>query len=304
MMQSPYEIIDERFRWLINPTARIEKLYDGCRWAEGPAYFAAGKYLLWSDIPNSRMLRYDENDGHVSVFRVPSHHSNGNAVDLTGRLISCEHHTRRVTRTNYDGSITILATHHEGKRLNSPNDVVVKSDGSIWFTDPTYGIDSDYEGGRAESEIGASHVYRIDPLSGEVTRVADDFVKPNGLAFSPDETKLYISDTGRTHGDHHPAHIRVFDVSSESRLRDGRVFAECTSGIFDGFRIDERGRIWSSAQDGVHCIETDGTLIGKIRVPETVANVCFGGLHRNRLYICGTTSLYSVYLFDNGTRTI
>lgn len=304
MMQSPYEILDERFRWLINPTARIEKLYDGCRWAEGPAYFAAGKYLLWSDIPNSRMLRYDENDGHVSVFRVPSHHSNGNAVDLTGRLISCEHHTRRVTRTNYDGSITILATHHEGKRLNSPNDVVVKSDGSIWFTDPTYGIDSDYEGGRAESEIGASHVYRIDPLSGEVTRVADDFVKPNGLAFSPDETKLYISDTGRTHDDHHPAHIRVFDVSSESRLRDGRVFAECTSGIFDGFRIDERGRIWSSAQDGVHCIETDGTLIGKIRVPETVANVCFGGLHRNRLYICGTTSLYSVYLFDNGTRTI
>lgn len=304
MTNTPYESFDSKFRSLVNQTARVEKLYEGCRWAEGPAYFPAGRYLIWSDIPNNRMLRYDENDGHVSIFRAPSYHSNGNTVDRTGRLVSCEHASRRVTRTNYDGTITILAEFHKGKRFNSPNDVVVKSDGSVWFTDPTYGIDSDYEGGRAESEIGGSHIYRIDPHSGVISCVADDFIKPNGLAFSPDESRLYISDTGRTHGDHHPAHIRIFDVASNGSLKNGRVFADCSKGIFDGFRVDEAGRLWSSAEDGVHCLDAEGTLIGKIHVPETVANVCFGGLHRNRLYICGTTSLYSTYLFDNGTRTI
>lgn len=303
MRDSPYEVLDERFRRLFNPTAHVETLATGCRWAEGPAYFPAGRYLVWSDIPNDRMMRYDECSGTAAVFRQPSNNSNGNTVDRAGRLVTCEHRARRVTRTEFDGSITVLADRYDGRRLNSPNDVVVRSDGSIWFTDPTYGIDSDYEGGRAESEIGRSHVYRIDPQTGELSIVADDFIKPNGLAFSPDETRLYVSDTGRTHDDRHPAHIRIFDVRNEKSLSGGEVFADCTAGLFDGFRIDEGGRIWSSAEDGVHCIATDGTLIGKIRVPETVANVCFGGPLRNRLYICGTTSLYSVYLFDNGTRT-
>jgi gluconolactonase len=187
--------------------------------------------------------------------------------------------------------------------LNSPNDVVVSSDGAIWFTDPPYGIEHDYEGDRAESEIGACHVYRVDPATGAVRIAVDDFDKPNGLAFSPDEKRLYISDTGRTHGPEHPAHLRVFDVHDEGKLSGGGVFADCTAGLFDGFRLDEAGRIWTSAFDGVHCYESDGTLLGKVRVPEIVANVCFGGLKRNRLFICGTTSLYAVYLFTNGART-
>jgi gluconolactonase len=208
-----------------------------------------------------------------------------------------------VSRTEYDGRIACLADRYEGKRLNSPNDVVVKSDGSIWFTDPTYGIDSDYEGDRAESEIGASHVYRVDAQTGAIRVVAGDFIKPNGLAFSPDERKLYIADTGRTHGRDFPAHIRVFDVTDDGTLKGGSVFAECTAGLFDGFRVDEAGRLWSSSAEGVHCFDPDGTLIGKILVPETVSNVCFGGLKRNHLFICGTTSLYAVYLHVNGART-
>ena len=191
----------------------------------------------------------------------------------------------------------------QGKRFNSPNDVVVKSDGSIWFTDPTYGIDSDYEGDRAESEIGASYVYRVDARSGEIRVVADDFVKPNGLAFSPDEKTLYIADTGRTHGRDMPAHIRVFEVRDDGTLDGGKVFADCTAGLFDGFRIDEAGRLWSSSAEGVHCFDSDGTLIGKLLVPEVVSNVCFGGLKRNQLFICGTTSLYTAHLHTNGNPT-
>jgi gluconolactonase len=194
-----FEIIDKRFNRLFIPTAHLDKLFTGCRWAEGPAYFPAGRYLVWSDNPNNRMLRYDECDGSVSVFRHPSNYSNGNTVDRMGRLVSCEHGARRVSRTEFDGTVTTVADSYKGKRLNSPNDAVVKSDGSIWFTDPTYGIDSDYEGHKSESEQDGSHVYRVDPKSGEVSRVADDFVKPNGLAFSPDESLLYIVDTGRTH---------------------------------------------------------------------------------------------------------
>jgi len=298
-----YQVLDGRFARLFNPTAHVQKLWTGCHWAEGPAYFPASRTLIWSDIPNDRMLRFDEADGHVGVFRQPSGNSNGNTVDRQGRLVSCEHGNRRVSRTEHDGSIVKIADHYDGKRLNSPNDVVVKSDGSIWFTDPTYGIDSDYEGGRAESEIGASHVYRVDPGNGRVSVVADDFVKPNGIAFSPDERLLYIVDTGRTHGPDNPAHMRVFEVRDNGTLGNGRVFADCTSGFFDGFRLDEAGRIWTSAADGVHCYDPDGTLIGKIAVPEIVANVCFGGPKRNRLYICGTTSLYAVFLFTNGAKT-
>ncbi|MEZ0170163.1 SMP-30/gluconolactonase/LRE family protein [Microvirga sp. TS319] len=295
--------LDERFRRLINPTARLEKLAEGCRWAEGPAYFPAGRYLVWSDIPNDRMMRFDETSNTVSVFRAPSGYSNGNTVDREGRLVTCEHGNRRVTRTEHDGSITVIASHYEGKRLNSPNDVVVKTDGSIWFTDPAYGIDSDYEGHKAESEIGACYVYRVDPQDGSIGIVADDFVRPNGLAFSPDEKKLYIVDTGATHVMDGPRHIRVFDVGEHGRLTGGSVFATCTSGLFDGFRLDDEGRIWTSAGDGVHCYESDGTLIGKILVPETVANVVFGGAKRNRLFICATTSLYAIMLPVNGAKT-
>ncbi|MBF9194735.1 SMP-30/gluconolactonase/LRE family protein [Microvirga terrestris] len=296
-------VLDDRFQRLHIGSARLEKLAEGCRWAEGPAYFPAGRYLIWSDVPNDRMMRFDETSGTVSVFRHSSGYSNGNTVDRQGRLVTCEHGNRRVTRTEHDGSITVLASHHQGKRFNSPNDVVVKSDGSIWFTDPAYGIDSDYEGHKAESEIGACHVYRIDPYTGDVRSVADDFVRPNGIAFSPDERRLYVADTGATHVKDGPRHIRVFDVDDQGGLSGGNVFATCTQGLFDGFRLDEAGRIWTSAGDGVHCYENDGTLIGKILVPEAVANVVFGGLKRNRLYICATTSLYSIMLPVNGAKT-
>lgn len=299
---TPFEVLDPRFKPLVNGTAKLERLYTGCRWAEGPAWFEGGRYLLWSDIPNNRILRWDGTDGSVSEFRKPSLNTNGHTVDRQGRLVSCEHLGRKVSRTEHDGRITVLADRFEGKRFNSPNDVVVKSDNSIWFTDPAYGIDWDYEGEVAESEIGACHVYRIDP-SGSISRVADDFVRPNGLAFSPDESKLYIADTGATHVENGPRHIRVFDVVDGHKLRGGQVFATCQAGLFDGFRVDEDGRIWTSAGDGVHVYEPDGTLIGKIRVPEVVANVCFGESRRNRLFICGTTSLYSYYTLVRGVKT-
>jgi gluconolactonase len=296
-------ILDDRFQRLHIGSARLEKLAEGCRWAEGPAYFPAGRYLVWSDVPNDRMMRFDETSNAVSVFRHPSGYSNGNTVDRQGRLVTCEHGNRRVTRTEHDGSITVLASHYQGKRFNSPNDVVEKSDGSIWFTDPAYGIDSDYEGHKAESEIGACHVYRIDPHTGDVSIVADDFVRPNGLAFSPDEKRLYVADTGATHVKDGPRHIRSFDADDHGGLSGGSVFATCTQGLFDGFRLDATGRIWTSAGDGVHCYESDGTLIGKILVPEAVANVVFGGPKRNRLYICATTSLYAIMLPVNGAKT-
>ncbi|MXQ10050.1 SMP-30/gluconolactonase/LRE family protein [Microvirga makkahensis] len=303
MLRDVAVVLDERFRRLVISSARLEKLAEGCRWAEGPAYFPAGRYLVWSDVPNDRMMRFDETSNAVSVFRAPSGYSNGNTVDRQGRLVTCEHGHRRVTRTEHDGSITVIASHYDGKRLNSPNDVVVKSDGSIWFTDPAYGIDSDYEGHKGDSEIGACHVYRVDPQSGSVSVAAGDFVRPNGLAFSPDERRLYVADTGATHVADGPRHIRVFDVGESGRLTGGDIFATCTSGLFDGFRLDEAGRIWTSAGDGVHCYESDGTLIGKILVPEAVANVVFGGVKRNRLYICATTSLYSILLPVNGAKT-
>ncbi|XWN34126.1 MAG: SMP-30/gluconolactonase/LRE family protein [Devosia sp.] len=293
------QVIDPAFKKLILPNAYLEKLWTGARWAEGPAYFAGGRYLVFSDIPNNRMMRYDETDGSMSVFRQPSNNSNGNTRDREGRLVTCEHLGRRVSRTEHDGTITILADRHDGKRLNSPNDVVVDPDGAIWFTDPTYGIDLDYEGERSQSEIGASNVYRIDPQSGAVEAVATDFVKPNGLAFSPDYSILYVADTGATHVDGGPRHIRRFSVNG-TRLSGGEVFAECDDGLFDGFRLDTHGNIWSSARDGVHCITPEGQLIGKIRIPETVANVCFGTQKRIRLYICGTSSLYATYLNTKG----
>ncbi|MEL7263143.1 MAG: SMP-30/gluconolactonase/LRE family protein, partial [Pseudomonadota bacterium] len=279
-----FEVIDPSFEACFVGHARVERLWTGARWSEGPVWFAAGRYLLWSDIPNNRIMRWDETDGSVSVFRAPCNNTNGHTVDRQGRLVSCEHLGRRVTRTEHDGSITVIADSFEGKRLNSPNDVVVKSDGSIWFTDPSYGILMDYEGARADSEIGACHVYRVAP-SGEISIAADDYLKPNGLAFSPDESLLYIADTGATHTEGGPKHIRRHSVAPDGTLSGGEVFADCTAGLFDGFRCDTDGRIWTSAADGVHCLDTDGTLIGKVHIPEMVANVCFGGPKLNRLFI-------------------
>ena len=290
------EVLDERFRVCFNKNARLDHLYTGCRWAEGPAYFPAGRYLVWSDIPNDRMLRYDEATETVGVFRSPAGYTNGHTVDRLGRLVSCEHGNRRVTRTEPDGSISVLADSFDGKPLNSPNDVVVRSDGSVWFTDPAYGIDSDYEGHRAPQEQDECFLFRIDP-AGELSVAAAGFVRPNGLAFSLDERRLYVSDTGG------PDHIRVFDVADDGSLSGGEVFAECSAGVFDGFRLDTEGRIWTSAADGVHVYDPDGTLLGKVLVPEVVANVCFGGPKRNRLYICGTTSLYAILLPVNGAKT-
>jgi len=247
------------------------------------------------------MLRYDECDGSVSVFREPANNTNGHTVDREGRLVSCEHRGRCVSRTEANGTRTVLADNWRGKKLNSPNDVVVKSDGSIWFSDPSYGIDSQYEGDAAPSEIGASHLYRVDPASGAVEAVATDFVQPNGLAFSPDESLLYVADTGASHKENGPRHIRRFKLGSDGRtLSGGEVFATCGHGLFDGFRVDAAGHLWSSAGDGVHCYAPDGTLLGKIKVPEVVANVQFGGKKRNRLYICGTTSLYAIYVNAQG----
>ena len=296
-----FEAIDARFNACLVGHARVERLWTGARWSEGPAWFAAGRYLIWSDIPNNRMLRFDETDGSVSVFRNPSNYSNGNTVDRQGRLVSCEHHARRVSRTEHDGSITVIADRYNGKRLNSPNDLVIKSDGSIWFTDPPYGILIDYEGERQPSEIGHNNVYRVDGKNGKIEIVCGDFDKPNGLAFSPDEKYLYIADTGGSPKDGGYRHIRRFDVDAGgTALGSSKVFAVCTAGVFDGFRLDRDGRIWTSAGDGVHCYLPDGTLIGKIVIPELVANVCFGGARLNRLFICGTTSLYSAYLAING----
>jgi gluconolactonase len=295
------EVLDREFGSLLAGPERVHRLWTGGRWCEGPAWFAAHRTLVWSDIPNNRIMKFDELNGTVGLFREDSNNSNGNTVDREGRLITCEHLARRVTRTEHDGRITVLADRWQGKRLNSPNDVVVRSDGSIWFTDPSYGILSDYEGAPAESEIGACHVYRIDPATGAVDKVTDDFVKPNGLAFSPDESLLYIADTGASHDPDGPRHIRRFKVSADGRkLEQGKLFATCTSGLFDGFRVDRGGRLWCSAHDGVHAYAADGRLIGKILIPETVANVCFGGPKRNRLFICATSSLYSLVLKTNG----
>ena len=304
MADSDFEILDERFRLCVKRSASLDHLWDLGRWTEGPAYFPALRSLVWSDIPNDRLMRWDETTGQVGVFRSEQgRYTNGNTVDRQGRLISCEHGARRVTRTEHDGSVTVLADRFEGKRFNSPNDVVVKSDDSIWFTDPAYGIDSNYEGFQAESEIGGDHVYRLDPKTGDCRIVADDFVRPNGLAFSPDEKTLYIADSGGTRFQSGEKHLRAFQVSEDGGLSGGGIFAECSAGVFDGFRLDDQGRVWSSAADGVHCLDPDGSLIGKVYVPEVVSNVCFGGAKRNRLFITATSSVYSVLLPVNGAKT-
>lgn len=296
---SCYEILDPEFGDLIDPVAFLETIHAGNRWAEGPVWFADLRSLIWSDIPNDRMLRWDEETGAVSLFRGHVANPNGNTRDRQGRLVTCMQGERRVVRTEWDGSITVLADSHDGKRLNSPNDVVVKSDGSIWFTDPNYGIISDYVGRRDRQEQPGCRVYRIDPQSGKTTVVADDFSMPNGLAFSPDEKHLYVSDSGFLTDRSAPHHVRLFDVDGE-KLLNSKVFADISPGIPDGFRVDRHGNLWISAWDGVQCHTPAGELIGKIRVPEMVANVAFGGPRNNRLFITATTSVYAVFLNVRG----
>jgi gluconolactonase len=292
-----YEIYDLRFAKLIIGHAKLERLWTGSRWAEGPVYVPAARHVLWSDIPNNRVLRFVEDDASVSVFETPCGHQNGHALDGEGRVVACEHGGRRISRLDHDGVWRPIATHFGGKRLNSPNDVIVKSDGSIWFSDPTYGIDGFYEGAFAESEIGEALVFRLDPVSGELTAVARDRVRPNGLAFSPDESILYVADTGETHVPDTPRAIHVYSVGADGRaLAYQRVFAVCDNGFFDGFRIDRNGNLWASSADSVRAYAADGTLLGKIRVPESVSNLCFGGRCRNRLYVTAQTSLYAIYL--------
>lgn len=297
----PYIAKDPRFARLVIGHAKLDTLWTGGRWAEGPVWVPAQKALLWSDIPNDRLMRYDAPSGAVTAFEAPCGHHNGHTIDRQGRVIACRHLARDVARLDHDGQWRPLADRYDGKRFNAPNDVVVRSDGSIWFTDPTYGIDSHYEGERAQSEIGACNVYRIDGATGAVTAMVTDMIRPNGLAFAPDETKLYVADTGISHVPTCSPDIRVYDVATDGRaVTNGRRFATCPHGVFDGFRVDEFGNLWCSSDAGVIVYAADGTELGLIEVPETVANVEFGGAKRNRLFITAKTSLYAIYVAVQG----
>jgi gluconolactonase len=294
--------LDKSFEKYRQPLAAVELLFTGCRWAEGPVWFGDARCLLWSDIPNNRILRWDEETGATTAYRKPSNFANGNTRDRQGRLLTCEHGTRRVTRTEYDGSITVLMDRFEGRRLNSPNDIVCRSDGSIWFTDPPFGISNDYEGDRSESELPAN-VYRIDASTGEATVAASDIKGPNGLAFGPDEKTLYLVEGRAT-----PRRLLAFDViAGGSRLGERRVFAVADDdGTLDGFRCDEDGNLWcgwgmgSSELDGVVVFSPGGERIGRIALPERCANLCFGGRRRNRLFMAASQSLYSLYVNTRG----
>ena len=292
-----FEAHDPVFNTYVLGNAPLKQLATGFDWVEGPVWFGDANCLLFSDIPNNRIMRWSPETG-ISTYREPSNFSNGHTRDKQGRLISCEHGERRVTRTEHDGTLTIIADNFEGKRLNSPNDVVVKSDGSIWFTDPHYGIMMDYEGYRSEQELPCQ-VYRVDLEQTTIEAVVTDMNCPNGLAFSQDETKLYVADTGRIFTED-PQHIKIYDINAGQNTENGKIFHKVDAGVADGFRLDTDGNIWTSAGDGVHCINPDGKLLGKIRVPETVSNVCFGGRRKHQLFITASTSLYRISLNRNG----
>jgi gluconolactonase len=297
-------IIDKRFEKYFQFNASVECLWTGARWAEGPVWFGDGRFLLFSDIPNNTIFRWTEETGKISKFRSPSNYANGNTRDRQGRLITCEHDTRRLTRTEPDGTITILAEKYQGKRLNAPNDVVVHSNGSIWFTDPGYGILSNYEGHIAKFEL-AANVYRLDPSTGEIIVVTNDFARPNGLCFSPDERLLYIVDTGQPVDKPQP--IKVFDVIDGKKLSNGRLFCDMGKGGSDGIRCDIDGNVWAAGKggegfDGVHVFAPDGKLIGKICLPEVCSNLCFGGIKRNRLFMTASQSLYSLFVNTQGAQ--
>jgi gluconolactonase len=291
------EILDERFKSMISEGATLKKHCSGMEWAEGPVYSAEGDFVLWSDIPNDRIMRWSDAEG-CSVFRHPAGYTNGHYRDRQGRLVSCEHGARRISRTEHDGTVVTLVDNYKGKKFNSPNDLVVKSDGCIWFTDPPYGILTNREGHQAESELGANYVFRMDPSSGELEIVSDDFDRPNGICFSPDENVMYIADTGE------PGHIRAFDVIDGRRLANSRVFAVVRPGLADGFRVDTNGNLFTSAKDGIQVYSPEAELLGKILVPEpATANCVFGGPGKNRLYITASTSLYSMELNATGAQT-
>jgi gluconolactonase len=293
--------MDPSFSALRLPLASVERLYTGCRWSEGPVYFGDGRYVLWSDIPNDRILKWEEETGAVSVFRKTSYNANGNTRDRLGRLVTCEHRGRRVTRTEYDGAITVIADQYQGKKLNSPNDVVVKSDGSIWFTDPAFGLLGYYEGEMQPQELPMC-VYRVDGYSGEVSMVADDIEGPNGLAFSPDESILYVV-ASRAQPNRL---IRAFDVVDDTKLSNNRVFIDAGPGSPDGFRVDIHGNLWCGwgmgdpALDGVRVFNASGQPIGHIGLPERAANLCFGGRWRNRLFMAASHGLYALYVNTQG----
>jgi gluconolactonase len=299
------EVLDRRFAGCVLGSAALERLWVGGRWNEGPVWFGDWNALLWSDIPNDRMLRWQADTGDVTVYRTTANYSNGNTRDRQGRLVTCEHGTRRVTRGEFDGSITVLMDHFEGKPLNAPNDVVVHPDGGIWFTDPGYGTLGHYEGHKGELEL-PTRVYRIDPNSGGAEVMDETLEKPNGLAFSPDYSILYVSDTGASHKSGHPRQIHQFSVLDGNKLGPGSVFCGLGDAMPDGFRVDTQGNVWSSAgwagaeQDGVQVFAPDGDKIGAIHLPEGVSNVCFGGVKRNRLFMTGGQSIYSLYVDVQG----
>jgi gluconolactonase len=289
--------LDNRFRKYVIGNTVIKRLYTGTLWAEGPAWNGVGRYLLWSDIPNNVQMRWLEEDGRVTVFRNPSGYSNGNTFDFEGRELSCEHGNRRVVRYEPDGTVTTIADKFEGKRLNSPNDIVVHPDGGIWFTDPTYGILGNYEGFPAQSEIKQA-VYRVDPKTRQIDKVSDDANQPNGICFSPDYKKVYIADTGT------PGDTRVYDIDGKT-LRNGKRFVKLQAyggraSAADGIRCDADGNVWCGAAPGVQIVAPDGTPIGIIRLPENCANISFGGTKRNRLFMCASQSLYAVYVLTTG----
>ncbi|MCS6978206.1 MAG: SMP-30/gluconolactonase/LRE family protein [Gemmatales bacterium] len=307
-------VLDKRFAKYKIGNTPIQRLYTGCLWAEGTAWCGQGRYLVWSDIPNDRQLRWLDDDGHVSVFRKPAGNSNGNTFDWEGRQISFEHGNRRVVRYEHNGKITVLADRYQGKPLNAPNDGAVHPDGGIWFTDPGYGILMDYEGNKAELELKEA-VYRIDPKTLKIEKMTDEIYKPNGLCFSPDYKKLYVADTGASHYPEAPRNIKVWDVLDDGkRLGKGREFASMkmelngkeVAGLADGIRCDVDGNLWAAAgwvgdgYDGVHVFAPDGTRIGLIRLPEICGNLCFGGVKRNRLFMAASQSLYAVYVETQG----
>ena len=292
-------MLDPRMRQLTVPGARLEQLHTGSLWAEGPVYFPAGDHVIWSDIPNNRLLQWVPELG-ARVYSHSSNNSNGNSRDAQGRRVTCEHLTRSVVRFEHDGSRTLLAAAHDGKRLNSPNDVVVSSDGAVWFTDPSYGIMTDYEGNRATPEQDGCFVYRIDPATGAVEAKIRCLRMPNGLAFSPDERTLYVADSSRSHDEAGRHHVLAFPVEPEGSVGEGQVRITIRDGVPDGLRVDEFGNLWVSSARGVEVFASDGTPLGVLHVPETVANLTFGGLKNNRLFIAATTSLYAIYTAVRG----
>lgn len=294
-MSETYIHHDDRFRRLIIGHAKLEHLWTGGRWVEGPVYVPSAKAVIWSDIPNDRLLRFDEVTGAVSVWQHPCGYHNGHTLDAEGRIVACEHGGRRISRLDFDGVWRTLIGDIDGKRLNSPNDVVVHSDGSIWFTDPTYGIDSHYEGHRAAAELDACNVYRFDPANGTVTAVVTDLLRPNGLCFSPDEAVLYVSDTGGSHDPSRERAIYSYAVTGDVLASRG-LFAVSPAGSFDGIRADTGGNIWASTADGVVVYAPDATMLGAIPVPEIVSNLCFIGEKRNRVFITAQTSVYAIYV--------